>query len=140
MDQRALPSTRTALPLHLVCQDTLPEHFASPLSLEGAGQALCLLGTYVLCAAAQHHVAAGPAPLDMAHGGGDQGVLEEEEGAVVVQDEDVVLGGQELPVAMREERGNRLADEVPPAAEHLEVQALGVCGTERPKGREIGSV
>lgn len=119
---------------------TRPEDFASlPSWKERAG-----LGpqrrTYILSAAAQHHVAAGPAPLDVAHGGGDQGILEEEEGAVVVQDEDVVLGGQELPVAVREQRGHRLADEMPPAAEHLEVQALGVCGTERPEGREIGAV
>lgn len=114
----------------------VPRHTAgglgSPLFRRG--------GTYILSAAAQHHVTAGPAPLDVAHGGGDQGILEEEERAVVVQDEDVVLGGQELPVAVREKGGHGLADEMPPAAEHLEVQALGVCGTERPEGREIGSV
>lgn len=84
-------------------------------------QGFPLLRTYVLGIAAQHHVAAGPAPLDVAHGGGDQGVLEEEEGAVVVKDEDMVFRGQELLVAMREQRGDRLADKMPAATECLEV-------------------
>jgi len=56
--------------------------------------------THVLGSTTQHNVAAGPLPLDLAKGGGDQGIVEEEEGPCVVKNEDVVLGGQEAAVAM----------------------------------------
>lgn len=56
--------------------------------------------THILGSATQHNIAAGALPLDLAKGGGDQGIFEEEEGSHVVENEDVVLGGQEAAVAV----------------------------------------
>lgn len=56
--------------------------------------------THVLGSTTQYNIAAGSLPLDLAKGGGDQGIFEEEEGPRIVENEDVVLGGQEAAVAM----------------------------------------
>lgn len=56
--------------------------------------------THILGSTTQHNIAACPLPLDPAKGGGDQSVFEEEDGPQVVENEDVVLGGQEAAVAM----------------------------------------
>lgn len=56
--------------------------------------------TYILDSTAQHNIAAGLLPLDLAKGRGDQGIFEEEESSCIVKNEDVVLGGQNAAVAM----------------------------------------
>lgn len=56
--------------------------------------------THILGSTTQYNIAASPLPLDLAKGGGDQGIFEEEEGPCVVKNEDVVFGGQEAAVAM----------------------------------------
>ena len=87
-------------------------------------------GTHILGSATQQNIAAGPLPLHLAKGGGDQGIFEEEEGPRVVKNEDVVLGGQEAAVAMGQHGGYSLAEAAAAAPKCLEIQALRVCRRE----------
>lgn len=82
--------------------------------------------THILGSTTQHNIAAGSLPLDLAKGGGDEGIFEKEEGPHVVKNEDVVLGGQEAAVAMGQQRSHTLIETSAAASKGLEIQALCV--------------